>query len=69
MSKVQWTQPKLIVLTRGMPAESVLLHCKTQNPNVTSPAGPAGVYQHEDCSAGETINNCSNCKSRAFSDS
>jgi hypothetical protein len=26
--KVQWTQPQLIVLTRGMPEESVLASCK-----------------------------------------
>ena len=31
--KMEWTKPQLIVLARGMPEESVLVNCKTMNPN------------------------------------
>jgi hypothetical protein len=65
MSSKKWTKPQLIVLARGMPEESVLTHCKTQNPKVTL-LGPEDTTQQQDCAAGPTLLNCSNCKSRAF---
>ena len=63
-AKMQWTRPQLIVLTRGMPEESVLKHCKTMNPNqfVT---GPEDLLYQDTCAGGEDFDNCRNCQSRA----
>jgi len=67
MSKVKslWATPQLIVLARGMPEESVLLHCKTNNDHVVNPAGPKDQVTHQDCSSAET-GNCSACQARAY---
>ena len=55
MKKV-WEKPELVVLYRGKPEESVLLHCKHKN---NPPAAPANV--HDDCNdtLGETCGACS----------
>jgi hypothetical protein len=63
--KKNWETPKLIVLARGESEESVLTHCKTQNPSVYFD-GPQDDTLQSDCAAGENFKNCSNCKSRAF---
>ena len=63
--KFPWTKPQLIVLAKGMPAESVLLHCKTMNPN-QAVEGPADLIQQDTCAHG-VVGNCSNCQSRAVS--
>ena len=65
-TKMRWTKPQLIVLARGMPEESVLTHCKTQNPNVPYANGPADLTQQDLCAHGSDYPNCSNCQSRAF---
>jgi len=63
--KKTWEKPQLIVLARGTPEESVLLHCKTMNPNQPA-TGPADYVQQDMCAAGETKQNCSNCQARAM---
>ena len=62
-----WETPQLIILARGMPEESVLTGCKTQNPAINA-LGPAEEVSQDKCASGSETN-CSNCKSRAFSDS
>ena len=66
-NKVQWAKPQLIVLTRGMPEESVLLHCKTMNPNQPV-TGPTDLVYQDTCAGGPDYNNCRNCQSRAVGD-
>ena len=65
-TKMRWTKPQLIVLARGMPEESVLTHCKTENPNVAPVVGPADLLQQASCAHGIEYPDCSNCQSRAF---
>lgn len=60
----QWAQPQLIVLTRGMPEERVLLHCKTMNPNQPA-TGPTDLLYQDTCAGGPDYNNCRNCQARA----
>ena len=63
--KPLWNKPQLIVLAKGMPAESVLLHCKTMNPN-QAVEGPGDLIQQDTCASG-VEGNCKNCQSRAVS--
>ena len=65
--KMQWTRPQLVVLARGTPEESVLLQCKTMNPNQPF-QGPADIIQQDTCAMGE-LGNCSNCSARGVSGS
>jgi hypothetical protein len=67
-NKTSWTKPQLIVLAKGTPKESVLTHCKTENPGVPVSTGAQDLVQHDRCAAGQTVNNCSNCQSRAFNE-
>jgi hypothetical protein len=67
MSNAKWSTPQLIVLARGTPQESVLTHCKTQNPSVMV-QGPLMQSAQSWCDT-DNVGNCSNCQSRAFSDS
>lgn len=64
-NKLQWTRPQLIVLTRGTPEESVLLHCKTMNPNLPATGRDDLLYQ-DTCAYGELKANCRNCQARAM---
>lgn len=64
----KWLKPQLVVLARGTPEESVLLNCKTMNPN--QPVnGPSDIVYQDVCAHGASYNNCSNCHSRGQSGS
>ena len=65
-AKMQWTKPQLIVLTRGMPEESVLSHCKTQNPNHPGINGPTDYMMQDVCAFMPDKVSCRNCQSRAL---
>lgn len=52
----KWKTPELIVLFRGRPEESVLLHCKHKN---NPPVAP-GAF-HDDCNTAPGI--CGACQS------
>lgn len=62
--KRQWTQPQLIVLARGTPEESVLLHCKSIG--ATTAISPYPVGQNG-CDASDADGNCGACQARAGS--
>jgi hypothetical protein len=62
--KRRWTRPQLIVLARGTPEESVLLHCKTMNPN-QAVEGPGDFVQQDTCASG-VVGNCKPCQARAL---
>lgn len=56
--KKTWDKPELVVLFRGKPEESVLLHCKHKsNPAVA----PANI--HDDCNDNTAV--CGACQSNA----
>ena len=60
--KSRWTKPELIVIARGTPEESVLLHCK----RIAAPwaASPLAVGQ-AGCDKAELDGNCGACQARA----
>ena len=58
--KVQWTQPQLIVLTRGMPEESVLTFCKLIEPGVVG----ASDNTQAGCQDIDSPSKCGSCLSR-----
>lgn len=58
--KSRWTQPQLIVLTRGNPEESVLTHCKAISPTLNGPNG----RQQDGCNELQG-GACQNCQSRS----
>jgi hypothetical protein len=62
MNKKNWIKPQLIVLTRGTPEESVLVHCKRIGDKSGAPSSEAQVG----CDAGAN-ENCGNCQSRSGS--
>ncbi len=62
-TRMPWTKPLLIVLAKGTPEESVLVQCKTMNPNQPF-QGPADLIQQDTCAHG-VVGNCRNCQSRA----
>ncbi|MDD1650523.1 MAG: hypothetical protein LUO80_09045 [Methylococcaceae bacterium] len=66
-AKTEWTKPQLIVLARGTPQESVLVNCKTMNPNMPA-TGPTDLLYQDTCAHGANYNNCSNCQSRGRND-
>jgi hypothetical protein len=57
-----WERPQLIILAKSTPEESVLLQCKTMNPNQPL-KGPDEVTNQLTCAAG-TAQKCDNCLSR-----
>ena len=61
----EWTKPQLVVLARGTPEESVLVNCKTMNPNQPA-TGPNDLVYQDTCAHGEDYLNCSNCQARGF---
>jgi len=64
MSRNKWTRPQLIVLTRGTPEESVLLHCKRiGNTGWSSDATSTAQVGCDKAEPG----NCGNCQSRSGS--
>ena len=54
--KKPWKTPELVILFRGRPEESVLIHCKHKN---NPPVAPA-TY-HDDCNTNPA--SCSACHS------
>jgi len=62
-----WERPQLIVLAKSTPEESVLLQCKTMNPN-QQVKGPDLITNQLTCAAG-TAQKCDNCQSRGVSGS
>ena len=60
----KWDKPQLIVLAQGTPEESVLTHCKINNPNNPSyeDLGPNAAF-NQSCT--DTLDSCANCQSRA----
>jgi hypothetical protein len=54
--KKPWKTPELVILFRGRPEESVLVHCKHKN---NPPVAP-GSY-HDDCNTNPA--SCSACQS------
>lgn len=56
----QWTQPQLIVLTRGNPEERVLTHCK----RIGQYESLAHLEAQQGCDKGAN-NNCGACQARA----
>jgi hypothetical protein len=54
--KKPWKTPELVILFRGRPEESVLVHCKHKN---NPPVAP-GSY-HDDCNTNPAC--CSACQS------
>lgn len=63
-NNTRWTTPQLIVLAKGTPEESVLVHCKTMNPNHPM-TGPNDLIQQDTCAHG-VKGNCRNCQARAM---
>lgn len=59
-----WEKPQLIILAKGTPEESVLLSCKTMNPNKPL-EGPLASYQ-DTCAAGPDSANCAVCQDRGI---
>lgn len=61
--KTPWTMPKLVIIERGEPAESVLLHCKT----IGGSGNPSQQTQQgcDNFDAGKQ--NCGACQSRSGS--
>ena len=63
-----WEKPQLIILAKGTPEESVLLNCKTNNPNKQL-EGPLQSYQTV-CTKfdpnGDDFVNCSVCQDRGI---
>ncbi len=63
-TKMQWTQPQLIILTRGTLDESVLSHCKAIGyPGTTSESTNT---QQLGCDTGNN-ENCGACQARSGS--
>lgn len=63
--KKTWELPQLVVLTRGMPEESVFESCKAIH--VPPGTGPE-LAKQDSCAVGLQAN-CSNCKNRGGGDS
>ena len=63
--KKSWKQPQLIILSRGTPQESVLLHCKYIGDTALR-VEAVGVGQ-QGCDKSETDGNCGACQARAGS--
>ena len=61
-NKMQWTKPQLIVLTRGTPEESVLLHCKFIGAVAT---GIPVISAQTGCDSGPDNKNCGACRGRS----
>lgn len=61
-SKAKWNTPQLIILARGTPEESVLLHCKRIGEFVDLPS----LTAQEGCDMGVN-ENCGACQSRSGS--
>lgn len=59
--KLRWTQPQLIVLTRGTPAENVLLTCKVIS------AGAVGATDNTQsgCQDIDSPSKCGACQDRS----
>ncbi len=64
-AKMRWTRPQLIVLSRGTPEESVLLHCKRIGGDAVSTA-PENQGQNG-CDNPAAGKNCGACRARATS--
>lgn len=64
MPKTEWTTPQLIVLARGTPEESVLLHCKRIAAITATAPLPVG---QTGCDNAESDGNCGACQSRSGS--
>lgn len=62
--KKTWEKPQLIVLARGTPEESVLLHCKRIGALTATSALPVG---QTGCDDAEIDGNCGTCQSRSGS--
>jgi hypothetical protein len=61
--KIQWTRPKLVIIERGEPAESVLLHCKT-----IGGSGNPTLQTQQGCDSLDLgTQNCGACQSRSGS--
>lgn len=60
-----WETPQLIILARGTPEESVLLHCKRISPG-SAATSPDNVGQNG-CDYAEADGNCGACQARAGS--
>ena len=60
-----WKTPQLIILARGTPEESVLLHCKRIGSGV-GVGDPQNIGQ-DGCDTLQTNNNCGACQSRSGS--
>ena len=60
-TRAKWETPQLVVLARGTPEESVLLHCKA----IGVGGGPTTISQ-EGCND-NTVTNCGACQSRSGS--
>lgn len=61
MKKNIWKKPKLIILSRNRPEESVLTHCKRAAAGTNPGAGDQG------CGNQSTPTNCAACQARASS--
>jgi hypothetical protein len=60
-----WETPYLVVLSRGRPDESVLLHCKRiGNEGLTADATNTA---QQGCDKGDDNNNCGACQARSGS--
>jgi len=60
-----WETPQLIILARGTPEESVLLHCKRISPS-SGATSPQDLGQ-EGCDMAEGDKKCGACQSRSGS--
>jgi hypothetical protein len=63
MKKI-WETPQLIILARGTPEESVLIHCKRINALYANQAAAVGQVG---CDYAEADGNCGACQARAHS--
>jgi hypothetical protein len=59
--KMEWTQPQLIVLARGMPEESVLTFCKLIDPGAIG----ATDNTQNGCQDVNSPSQCGSCLSRS----
>ncbi len=62
--KKSWEKPKLIVLVRGDPAESLTTYCKRNT--ASTPASP-GARNSGYCFSAASIFACGNCSDRSKS--